>query len=59
MASPEENQEDQFLHSDVSDKAAISEQLPAATKAWEHLVEEEEEEEQEEEGEDDDEVSNT
>ena len=42
-ASPQETQLGQFPHSGVSDKAAISEQSPAATKVGDNPVEQEDE----------------
>ena len=47
MGSPEESEEDQFSHPEVSDEAAISEQLPEATKVGEHPTEEEDEDDEE------------
>ena len=41
--SPQETQEDQFLHSGVSDEAAISKQSPEAPKERESSVEQEDE----------------
>ena len=45
--SPQETQEDQFPHSEVSaDEAAISEESPAATKVGDSPVEEEDEDDE-------------
>ena len=47
LASPQETQEDQFPHSEVSaDEAAISEESPAATKVGDSPVEEEDEDDE-------------